>query len=227
MIVYVKGQSGNVYASPVFAVISKGWKEKSVVLNELGNGLFLLPSLNIGLNKIAYSNYFHIDDSLQKGWIKKRTVSGFDEIINNKKLLKDLKHGKIVPLDGLEVVNLYNLPLPVITEFEIKTEQDISTFDTVCWGLHDAVIEKINKVNNDIIINFDTTWEKHIIITFHNVIDQKNYDDLACILASYFEIENGCTKWKIHEGFDLSWNELKENNAYILAEAVTWQLLID
>ena len=123
MIVYIKGITGNIYASPVFATTKKSWEIKSVVLNENGDGLILLP---------------------------------FAEIVENESTIKALKKGNVVPTDNLQCVKRYGLPLPVITEFDIKSERDISIFYTACWGLHDAVIEKFIKTDNDVVIHFDT-----------------------------------------------------------------------
>ena len=226
MVVYIKGQSGEIYASPVFAEIGKGWNIKSVVLNEAGDCLILLPLLKKGFKYIR-NNYFYIDETVQDGWVKSRRISGFPEIIKNKALLKQLKHGKAVSIDGLNIINEYNLPLPVITKFEVKTEQDVSTFDTVCWGLHDAYIEKIDRIDNDLIVNFDTNWEKHIIVTFHNVTEDFGLDNIACILDSTFKIEDNRITWEVTSGFDSSWNGLDERQVYIVAEKITWELLID
>ena len=226
MIVYIKGQSGEIYASPVFAEIGKGWDIKSVVLNETGDSLILLPLVKKEFKYIC-NNYFYIDESVQAGWVKKRRISGFPEIIKNKALLKQLKRGQTISMDGLTIINEYKLPLPVITKFEVKTERDVSTFNTVCWGLHDADIEKIDRIDNDLIINFDTTWEKHIIITFHNVTETLGLDNLACILDSTFIIEDNHITWEVTSGFDSSWNGLDERQVYIVAERVEWELLID
>lgn len=227
MIVYVKLQSGEIYASPVFAEIGKGWNRKSVVLNQTCDGLILLPLLNKGLFNRANSNYFYIDETVEVGWIQKRTIRGFAEIIQNKAILNALKRGKNIPIGGLEIAKRYNLPLQVINDFEVKTEQDISTFDTVCWGLHDANIEDIKQVNDDLIVNFDTTWEKHIIMTFHNVKEAHNLENLACILDSTFNIDSDYITWEVVDGFDFTWKDLVEKKVYVVAQRITWKLVID
>ena len=119
------------------------------------------------------------------------------------------------------------MPLPVINDFEVKTEQDISTFDTVCWGLHDANIEDIKQVNDDLIVNFDTTWEKHIIMTFHNVKEAHNLENLACILDSTFNIDSDYITWEVVDGFDFTWKDLVEKKVYVVAQRITWKLVID
>ena len=227
MVVYVKLQSGEIYASPVFAEIGKGWNRKSVVLNNTCDGLILLPLLDKGLFTRSHYNYFYIDETVEEGWVKNRTISGFAEIIQNKALLKGLKRGKYIPIDGLDIIKQYNLPLPVINEFEVKDEKDISTFNTVCWGLHDANIEDIKQVADDLIVNFDSTWDKHIIMTFHNVKDAHNLENLACILDSTFKIGSDYVTWEVVDGFDLAWNSLNEKEVYVIAQRVTWKLVID
>lgn len=81
MIVYVKPSSGQIYASPVFAEIGKGWGIKSVVLNESGDALVLMPLLERQSGTLALYNYFYIDESLQDGWINGGKIRGFAEII--------------------------------------------------------------------------------------------------------------------------------------------------
>lgn len=226
MIVYIKSQSGEIYASPVFAEIGKSWNIKSVVLNKTNTSLILLPLLK-KRSALHSFNYFYIDETTEDGWIKNRRISGFTEIIKNKPLLKSLKRGKHVSADGLEVMKKYNLPLHVINTFEIKTEQDISTFNTVCWGLHDAYVEEMSQIDGDIIINFNTTWEKHIILTFHNVKESRNLDQIKDVFDSTFKIGSDCATWKATDGFDSAWNVLSERQIYVVAQRITWELRID
>lgn len=142
-------------------------------------------------------------------------------------MLKALKHGKEVPTAGIEAVKRYELPLPVITEFEIKTESDKAIFNTVCWGLHDAHIEKVETVDNDMIIKFDTTWEKHVTVSFHNVYAATGLENVACILDSSFKIERDRIEWEVTSGYDLSWDGLAEGSVSVTAKSVSWQLTID
>lgn len=225
MIVYIKTASGKIYASPVFAEFGKSWGIKSVVLDESGENLTLLSWLSIQKH-IGHFNYFYIDGSLKDGWIKKFRKSGFKEIISNRKLIKRLKHGERVSTNGLNCLSLFDLPLKVVDKFEVNNEQDIETFMTVCWGLHDATIVSKKYVEDDLIVDFDTTWDKHIIITFHEVSDTKNLNDIGCILDSTFIIKNDSVKWQLIDGFDSAVNPISENFAYIIAKKITWQLII-
>ncbi len=227
MIVYIKGKSGEIYASPVFAEIGKGWGVKSVVLDETNTALILLPLLKNRLSP-QNVNYFYIDAATDDGWVKNKKFGGFAEIIENKKLFKALKRGKSVPADWLDIVKKFNPPLPVITKFEIKTERDIAVFNTVCWGLHDANIEDVKHLGKDTVINFNTNREKHIIITFHNVKETDNSDKIYSIWESAFKIGCGCVTWEVLAGFDKSWNNLNEDKTYkIVAERITWELKLD
>lgn len=221
MIVYIKKKNGELYASPVFAQIGKSWKTKCVVLNEEGDGLILQPLLlHKSMCKISAFNLFYIDETMQDGWIEKRRVSGFPEIIENKTILKALKRGKTVSIEGINAVKLYNLPLPVITDFQIKTEKDIETFNTICWGLHDAYIESITEYDKDLIVNFNTTWSKHIIMTFHGVIFQQNLDALKIVFDCCFEMEPDSIKWLPEECYD-------PVDAFVIAKSISYKLLID
>ncbi len=222
MIVYIKDKSGEIYASPVFAEIGESWGIKSVVLDKTNTSLILLPFLIKGVNDGF--NYFYIDETIESGWTKHTGISGFEEIIQNKSLIKALKQGESVPLDGLQIVKNYKLPLPVINKFEIKTESDIDTFNSVCWGLHDARVETINQVDNDVIINFDTTWRKHIIMCFHNAKEIHGIDSILDILDSSFKIENDRITWEAFGDFD---DDDLNGQVYIIAQKITWELKID
>lgn len=225
MIVYVKSAVGKIYASPVFAEIGKGWDVKSVVLNEKCDRLVLLPYLK-DANKLSEFNYFYIDKTLQEGWSKKEEIRGFAEIIENSKNLKALENGNSLPLKRFECVKLYSMPLPVVTEFTINTEQDIEQFNTICNGLHDAYIERVDKNGDEVTINFDTTWSKHIVITFSGVSEMKFLESIECILNSEFIIRGDQVLWSVTNMVP-KYDDQSEEIPYILSTAVTWNLLID
>ena len=223
MIAYIKNSSGQIYASPIFAEIGKSWDIKSVVLNKNGDNLILLPYVK---NKLSNFNYHYIDETIEDGWITKKTISGFSEIIDNKAILKELRHGKNISIESFDCVKLYNLPLPLITKFAIKNEQDIVKFNTVSWGLHDSYIEKIDKTDNNIVINFNTTWGKHIIITFGEVKEIKALENINCILDSELKFYNKNIIWNVIDMISNYDNDENEK-PYIVAKSVTWELLID
>lgn len=230
MIVYIKGQSGQIYCSPVFAEIGKGWDIQSVVLNEKNDALILLPHVK-DKSDISHFCYYYIDYTLQDGWERNESISGFPEIIKNRQLIKDLKKGKSISIEGFQCIKLYSLPLPVITNFTIKNKHDVDTFYTVSWGLHDACIEKINRIDNDIIINFDTTWDKHIIMSFHNVketegIEKKDIEQIDCILDSEIDFCDNGLIWEISD-FVSNGDYGLEDTPYIIAELISWELIID
>ena len=89
MIAYIKNSSGQIYASPIFAEIGKSWDIKSVVLNKNGDNLILLPYVK---NKLSNFNYHYIDE----------TISGFSEIIDNKAIIKELRHGKNISIKSFD-----------------------------------------------------------------------------------------------------------------------------
>ena len=224
MIVYIREKSGGIYASPVFAEIGESWEIKSVVLDKDNEHLILLPIK--AKSKNIHFNYIYIDENVQDGWIEENELCGFPEIINNKTLIEDLKNGKEIPINNLDCVKQYNLPLPVIDEFSVRNEKDNETFDTICWGLHDAHIEKIERTEKDLIINFDTTWDKHIVMTFTNVEEEQHLEDVNCILASSFEFINGKVKWFVVGGYNSNWDGIDED-VYIVAKSISWKLIID
>ncbi len=225
MIAYIKNSSGQLYASPIFAEIGRSWDIKSVVLNENGDNLILLPYVK-NKNKLSNFNYYYIDETIEDGWITKKNISGFSEIINNKAILKEIRHSKNISIESFECVKLYNLPLQLITKFAIKNEQDIAKFNTVSWGLHDSYIEKIDKTDNNIVINFNTTWGKHIIITFGGVKEIKALENINCILNSELKFDNKNIIWNVIDmisNYDYDENE----KPYIVAKSAIWELLID
>lgn len=225
MIVYIKHPMG-IYASPVFAEIGKSWEIKSVVLNKESDGLVLLPLCQRGVLKGIQQNYFYIDETLEEDWLDNGSLRGFSDIINNESLMKKLESGKVVPIEGIDIIKRYNLPLPVKYDFEVRTQNDILTFETICWSLHDSQIEEIKKDGKNIIINFDTTWQKHIIMTFHDVKETLNLDKVSCILDSTFKLKKDYVIWMVNGGFNLSWDGLKDD-VYVKAKKITYKLLID
>lgn len=223
MIVYIPSASGRLYASPVFAELGTSWDVKSVVLDERGENLILLPLRNEA--NLCF-NYFYIDSSLQDGWTRKVRKSGFREIIDDRNLLNALKRKQAIPAKDFPCLSLYRLPLPVETSFAIDDEKDVERFMTVCWGLHDATIQKSKCRGDDLTLYLDTTWQKHIAMTFHDVLECKNIDDIACILDSEFRFTDGYIRWEV-AGYDLAWDGLEEGHTYVTARKITWELTID
>lgn len=231
MIVYVKSQSGEIYASPVFAQISSFNENKIVVLNQFGDGLMLFPYLRKKSQEFRdRNNYYYIDEKVEdkfingkleySKWIKGKKVSGFEEIIKNRSLFRQLKRGKTVSTDGLDIVKKYSLPLPVIYDFEIKNEQDVDTLSTVSCYLHDADIKKIDKIDDTLIIYFEPLFGPNIIINFHNVKEAIGIDKMKCILDFACTIDNNQVTFDFDDAYE-------EEQLKIVAERVTWKIIIN
>lgn len=225
MNVYIKTKGNNIYASPVFAEFGESWSLKCVVLDEGGEYLHLIDIAS-KTDKGLKFNIFFIDESMPSEWISKNDAAGFEEIISNQSIVETLLSGGKVSIKGLNCINLYELPLKVIDEFEIKNEKDIETFVTVTWGLHDALIEKIEKDGNNLIVYLDTTWQKHIIMTFVDIIEVCNLDQIGCILDSEILLEENLIKWLVIGGFNKDWDNL-EGEHFVTAKQLKWKLIID
>lgn len=222
MIVYIKTQNGGIYASPVFAEFGKDWKIKSVVLDEAQKNLMLLSMVA----KNDKFNYFYIDESSDEGWVKqKKDVCGFSEIIENQKMVKNLLNNKKISIDGLECVKKYKLPLEAKTKFDIENEKDFETFNALCWGLHDADIYRLTRDEKDLVIDFDTHWQKHIIMTFHDVIEEKNLDKFMFLYGSEFKFVDGGIKWFSDEFQDLDEDIVDE--VFVVSKKISYELVVD
>lgn len=221
MIVYIKTENGNMYASPVFAEFGKSWKIKSIVLDESQKNLILL---NI-VNEKRKFNFFYVDENVEEGWMNKENVCGFSEIIENKELLDNLNKNKKVSIEGLECAKKYKLPLDVKTKFNVKNEKDYATFSSLCWGLHDAHIENIARKGNDLVIDFDTTWEKHIIMTFHDVIEEKNLDKFMFLYGSEFKFVDDGIMWFSNDFQGNDDEDIEE--VYVKAKKISYELVLD
>jgi len=220
MIVYIKTLEGKIYASPVFAEFGRYTEIKSVVLDETQENFVMLNRMNKGV-----FNFIYVDESLEEGWIeKKRDICGFAEILKNKKLLKDLKSGEHVSTDGFECVKKYKLPLEAKMIFPVESEKDFATFGSLCWGLHDAHMDSLIRQGNDIIIDFDTTWEKHIIMTFHEVIEEKGLDRFMFLYGSEFEFIEGGIMW-ISREFQRQDDDDGIEEVYVKAKKISYELV--
>lgn len=214
--------NNKLYTSPIFAELGASWKLKCVVRTENGEKLRLVDCVKRGKFQI-----FFIDESVQEGWIEGEALRGFPEIINNKSILTALKKGKEVDAAGLNCVKSYSYPIILPEYFSVNNQKDAETFNTICWGLHDAHIDKIERRGKDLIVDFDTTWEKHIIMTFYDVINEVGLDCCACILGSSFEfMDDGSVKWKVDGGFNLQWDGLDDDQVYITCKKITYKLVI-
>ena len=221
MIVYLKNSLGEIYATPIFAEFGdKSWQTKCVILDENGKNFVLIP---VATN--SKFNFFFIDDKLDDGWQERESGSGFSEILDDKALISRLNKGEKVEAKGSKCLELYNLPIKPIFEYDILSKDDVDRFLTVCWGLHDAEIEKIERQGNDLVVTFDTTWQKHIIIYFYDVIEERGLDDVTCILDSDFEIKENEVQWIILDGFNKDWDGL--DDVFVRAKRIRWRVIFD
>lgn len=222
MIVYIRKTGGGLYASPIFAEFKTRWDAKSVVLDESQKQLMLLNDND----ENGRFNLIDLDENIDEGWEEKGdNICGFPEIIENEQMIKDLLDGKKVPIEGLECVKKYKLPLEVKTKFRVENEKDMETFATLCWRLRDAYIARYFRVDNDLVIDFDTTWDKHIVMTFYDVIEEKNIGKFLHLNSSEFHFGDNAIKW-VSQDFVTLFDEEDMDEVSITAKEISYRLKV-
>lgn len=225
----VKKADGSTYVSPLFAFNHEGWRSVAIGLDE---SLSHVQKLNVWHHNeethITTRGLYIVFDEyadIQEGW------AGADWVLNDKKLMKKLTEGKQIPLTEDPRFADYARPITLPTWFEVQTETDAASLETVSFDFHDATLEDFTEEGEDWTIRFDTSWECIITVKFCGVTEEAFKEKVGLILDSYIEkTADGCT-FTVIDGYG-GWIDGVEfdrdvENAYIKCKKIFWKIEIE
>lgn len=176
----IKNKDGSTYVSPIFALNYAGWKSEAIVFDETFMQIKNLKLWDTGLIGI-HRNIFVIQndyDTSSGEW------AGLDWVIGDKKLFEALRFGKCASIDLFPQFRDYTQQIEIPAYFELKTDKDISSLAGVAMGFHDSYIREYTETGKDIAVEFDTTWDCHITVTFEDVTESDFKEKVGQILDS-------------------------------------------
>lgn len=193
----IKKQDGSTYISPIFALKYAGWKSEAIILDEAFTQI-KKQKIWVTRGLKGFRSIYVIKNDYGTGsgdWV------GLSFAINNKELFKSLQFGKNATVERFPAFKDYTQKIELPDYFELKTNEDISSLENVCFSFHDAYIRKYTQNDNDIIIHFDTTWECYITVIFKDVISADFEEKVGQILDSEIKKTDDGFSFVVTDGF--------------------------
>ncbi|MBR2312875.1 MAG: hypothetical protein IKA46_06270 [Clostridia bacterium] len=221
----IKNKDASTYVSPIFALKYAGWKSEAIVFDETFTQIKKLHIWNTGIG--IHRNIFLLENDYG---FDKKDWAGLDWVINDKKLFKALRFGKNASTDLFSTFKNYTRKIELPDHFELKTDKDIFSLEEVSMGFHDSLICQYTEIGNDIIVEFDTTWDCHITVTFEGVIEADFKEKVGQILDSEIKKNEDGFTFTVTDGF-AGWIDGCDYDAemgepYIKCKKIFWQIEI-
>lgn len=221
----IKKKDGSTYVSPIFALKYDGWNSEAIVFDETFTQIRKLKLWKTGIG--IHRNIFVIEndyDTDTGSW------AGLDWVINDKALFKALQFEKAASTEDFPLFKQYRKEITIPDHFELKTDKDIFSLEEVSMGFHDSLIRQYTETGNDIIVEFDTTWECHITVTFEGVIEADFKEKVGQILDSEIKKNEDGFIFTVTDGFagwiDECDYEAEMGEPYIKCKRIIWTIKI-
>lgn len=224
MIAIIKDENNNEYVSQVFAVKWKGWDTEYIVFNKDFTYVKTIKMWKPKKRQVFIIDYEKFD-------YKNKSWEGLDWVVKDKELMKTLKKYDVLVESRPQFKQFVNnVELP--EWFEIKSQKDCDSLIAVSFGFHDATPINARQNNNELEIEFDTTWGCHITMKFIDIIDMDIINSVGLIYSSKMEIQNNCIEWIITSGQEgwidgVDWFKDVETEPYIKCKKLLWKIDVD
>ncbi len=177
------------YVSPVFALRWAGWQSEVLAFNKERSHLRRIKMWH------PRRQVFIVD--WEEFGCKKSVWEGYDWVLQNKELWKAVRFGKKAAIDDFPRFKEYAEEIILPEWFEVKGERDIQSLMNVSMFFHDSIPIRIDKSENNIEIEFDTTWDCIITVKFEGVRASELVDRIGIIYDSALEKTDGAYVWKV------------------------------
>lgn len=213
------------YCSTVFAFSDKAWKSLVIAFNENASRLVFVPYCNLthGIRRDVL-----LFDESEENWVEKNGWRGWDFIVSDMDLLRDIKTGRDIPFDVLEKCK----SLQTLETFEDRIDLDgdsaIEKLMSLTFDFHDAVIKSVEH-DGDIVRVVFRCWSCRVIIEFIDIVDCDEGSDISwgsnCIFNAAMCFDGGNIKWFV-DGF--CYNEYENQACFFVAKKARYKIdLID
>lgn len=229
------------YYSYVFAKFYSGFHETVVVYDDENEKFELLRVYD---TKWSIKRKVFIIDTDISNFISEREIRlsiktklkncyGYDWIINNKKLIKDIKHAKDVNAKYIDIAKQLNATIDKLEWHYVKNKKDADDLISASWGFHDSYLARISydikdpdNVPSSIQILFNGCWECNIILEFEvDVLVHFNRIDNNAnfIFNGHIFFEDGYVYWVDEDVNSLS--EINNEYIYFRGRSLKWKMI--
>ena len=228
----VKTADNTTYISPLFAIKFAGGESAAIGLDP---SLSYVQRLDLWLHvweegcphpRLIRSLYIVSNEycDAQKRW------SGLDWLMDDHELMEYLLAGNTVPLTKDNRFAPYAVPITLPDWFELKTQTDVASLETVSFHFHDAEPIACIETDTDLTVTLDTTWGCIITVRFCGVAEETFKEKVGLILDSHIEktadgftftVLNGYGGWIGGIDFDTP-----TDSPHIKCKRILWQIEI-
>ena len=226
----VKALDNTTYVSPLYAVKFAGGESAAIGLDP---SLSYVQKLDFWLrvqDGVCYRSirglYVVSNEygNAQKRW------SGLEWLMNDHPLMERLLAGEAVSLTEDERFSPYTTPITLPHWFELKTQTDAASLETVSFHFHDAEPVACTETDSELTVTLDTTWGCVITVRFCDVIEETFKEKVGLILDSHIEktadgftftVSDGNGGWIGRLDFDTP-----VENAYVKCRRILWHIEI-
>lgn len=209
------------YCSTVFAYFDKG-KKSSVIAFDESNSRLVIVNCNY-LSKGIRRDVLFVDER-QDNWVKHGKWQGLDFIVNNKKLLHNIKKGLDVFPDILDKCKALQTTETFSGWNKLDTADDIEKLMNISLGFHDGYIKNIEREGNDICVKF-VCWSCIIIVKFIDLIEFNCGEGITwgnnCIISAKMCFDGGKIRWFV-DGF--CFEECDNQRCYFVSENAQYKV---
>jgi len=229
MIAKVKTKN-NIYDTAVFAVIHDGWHSQIIGFNETQSNIAIVDIYGKDTQGSIRRDVFFIDTTIAKDtWMDSKKLSGYTWLVTNEELMEKIKNNEA--LDSISFGKFQEIQSNLQTKeyFHLGNKQDIYNLQSTALNFHDSYVKKIDKLESDYRILFDTTWGCEIEFTLKGdpiIKLEENYGVYGEIFGSSIFIEEDFIYWIDTESITSS-DQIEEEFCYFKAKNVTWKVIFD
>lgn len=229
------------FYSHVFAYFNPGFHECVVVYDDEKEKFEMI---NVYDTKPSLKRKVFIIDTNTETMIEKKFIKlsyktsykdclGYDWILNNVELIKNIKDNKIVEDKFIKLAKELNSNIESDEWTLVKNEKDVKNLMTAAWEFHDSVIANVEykmketyDSSSKVSVLFKECWECEILLEFIGdvyiqfSVDDKNIPD---ILDSNILFNDGYIYWVDDYIEDVK--EISEEHIYFRARSLKWKMI--
>lgn len=159
-------------------------------------------------------------------WIKEKTIEGYPKFIHNGAMLNKIKNGESIEED-LQA-DWYELNQGNLSIYEdrddISDKQDIEDLLAFTMGFHDAHFERIEKLEDKVIIELSGVWGfKNFRLIFNGKVSsffEEFLDEFWFNGASIFIANDGQICFADEDGYSSKEEVVKDKLSYVFANSL-------
>ena len=242
MIAKVLTKSNREFCSHIFATFNSGWYTKVIVFDEKENKFKLVDMFNkhplkrkVFIIDTDCSDWIEKDEIKLSTFTKFKCCKGYEWIINNSKLINDIRKNNLIDNEIREKAKELNSSINKDDWHYIKDQKDIENLMTASFGFHDAYISDIKYLKKEtydgqttVQVLFSNCWESEFLLEFEkdviiHMVSNDDYDNEIFDSTVFFE--NGYIYWVDEEIKNAS--EIQENFTYFKARSLKWKCIIN